>query len=201
MKSSQPPLLLIGGFIIDFGGKGVVAMMRNLRKVRLTVLSAVLGAFFIMSEKSSEAAVVVLETSKGQVEIEMKPELAPNHVSRITELVKQGFYDGIIFHRVIPGFMAQTGDPTGTGTGGSGENLNAEFTDYEYVEGTVGMARAMNPNSADSQFFICFEGCGHLTGQYTVWGQVTDGMDVVRKINEGQPPAEPDQIVSARMKD
>ena len=167
-------------------------MMRNLRKIRLSVLSAVLGAIFIMSEKSSEAAVVVLETSKGQVEIEMKPELAPNHVARITELVKQGFYDGIIFHRVIPGFMAQTGDPTGTGTGGSGENLNAEFTDYEYVEGTVGMARAMNPNSADSQFFICFEGCGHLTGQYTVWGQVTDGMDVVRKINEGQPPAEPD---------
>ena len=200
-SSSRPPLLLIGCFIIDYGGKGVVAMMRNLRKIRLTVLSAVLGAFFIMSEKSSEAAVVVLETSKGQVEIEMKPELAPNHVARITELVKQGFYDGIIFHRVIPGFMAQTGDPTGTGTGGSGENLNAEFTDYEYVEGTVGMARAMNPNSADSQFFICFEGCGHLTGQYTVWGQVTDGMDVVRKINEGQPPAEPDQIVSARMKD
>ena len=197
----MPPLLLIGGFIIDYGGKGVVAMMRNLQKIRLTVLSAVLGALFIMSEKSSEAAVVVLETSKGQVEIEMKPELAPNHVARITELVKQGFYDGIIFHRVIPGFMAQTGDPTGTGTGGSGENLNAEFTDYEYVEGTVGMARAMNPNSADSQFFICFEGCSHLTGQYTVWGQVTDGMDVVRKINEGQPPAEPDQIVSARMKD
>lgn len=200
-RPSRPPLLLIGGFIIDYGGKGVVAMMRNLQKIRLTVLSAVLGAFVIMSEKSSEAAVVVLETSKGQVEIEMKPELAPNHVARITELVKQGFYDGIIFHRVIPGFMAQTGDPTGTGTGGSGENLNAEFTDYEYVEGTVGMARAMNPNSADSQFFICFEGCGHLTGQYTVWGQVTDGMDVVRKINEGQPPAEPDQIVSARMKD
>lgn len=200
-RPSRPPLLLIGGFIIDYGGKGVVAMMRNLQKIRLTVLSAVLGAFVIMSEKSSEAAVVVLETSKGQVEIEMKPELAPNHVARITELVKQGFYDGIIFHRVIPGFMAQTGDPTGTGMGGSGENLNAEFTDYEYVEGTVGMARAMNPNSADSQFFICFEGCGHLTGQYTVWGQVTDGMDVVRKINEGQPPAEPDQIVSARMKD
>ena len=153
-----------------------------------------------MSEKSSEAAVLELETSKGKVEIEMKPELAPKHVARITELVEQGFYDGIVFHRVIPGFMAQTGDPTGTGMGGSGENLNAEFTNYEYIEGTVGMARAMNPNSADSQFFICFEGCGHLTGQYTVWGQVTDGMDVVRKINEGQPPAEPDKIVSARMK-
>ena len=153
-RPSWPPSLLIGGFIIDYGGKGVVAMMRNLQKIRLTVLSAVLGAFVIMSEKSSEAAVVVLETSKGQVEIEMKPELAPNHVARITELVKQGFYDGIIFHRVIPGFMAQTGDPTGTGMGGSGENLNAEFTDYEYVEGTVGMARAMNPNSADSQLSL-----------------------------------------------
>ena len=93
--------------------------------------------------------------------------------------------------------MAQTGDPTGTGMGGSGTNLRAEFTDYAYIEGTVGMARSMNPNSADSQFFICFEGCGHLTGQYTVWGQVTDGMDVVRKINEGQPPAEPDEIISA----
>ena len=176
-------------------------MVRKLRKVRLTVLSAVLGVFVIMSEKSSEAAVLILDTSKGQVEIEMKPDLAPNHVARISELVKQGFYDGVIFHRVIPGFMAQTGDPTGTGMGGSGENLKAEFTDYAYVEGTVGMARAMSPNSADSQFFICFEGCGHLTGQYTVWGQVTDGMDVVRKINEGQPPAEPDQIVSARITD
>ena len=176
-------------------------MMQNLRKFRVIILSAFLGAFFIMSEKSSEAAVLELETSKGKVEIEMKPELAPKHVARIIELVEQGFYDGIVFHRVIPGFMAQTGDPTGTGMGGSGENLNAEFTNYEYIEGTVGMARAMNPNSADSQFFICFEGCGHLTGQYTVWGQVTNGMDVVRKINEGQPPAEPDQIVSARMKD
>lgn len=154
-----------------------------------------------MSDKSSEAAVLVLETSKGQVEIEMKPDLAPNHVARITKLVNQGFYNGIIFHRVIPGFMAQTGDPTGTGMGGSGENLDAEFTNYDYVEGTVGMARAMNPNSADSQFFICFEGCSHLTGQYTVWGQVTDGMDVVRSINEGQPPAEPDEIINARMKD
>ena len=174
------------------------------RSVFSVPFSVILGAlFFIMSETSSEAAspVLLLETSKGQVEIEMKPDLAPNHVARITELVGQGFYDGIIFHRVIPGFMAQTGDPTGTGMGGSGENLKAEFTDYQYVEGTVGMARAMNPNSADSQFFICYEGCGHLTGQYTVWGQVTDGMDVVRKINEGQPPAEPDSIVTARMKD
>ena len=154
-----------------------------------------------MSEKSSEAAVVVLETSKGQVEIEMKPELAPNHVARITELVKQGFYDGIIFHRVIGGFMAQTGDPDGTGMGGSGTNLDAEFTDYEYRVGTVGMARSSNPNSGDSQFFICFDGCGHLTGQYTVWGQVERGMENVYNIAVGEPPASPDQIVTAKVID
>jgi peptidylprolyl isomerase len=144
---------------------------------------------------------MLLETSQGQVEIKMLPDVAPNHVARITELVNDGFYDGIIFHRVIPGFMAQTGDPTGTGMGGSGTNLDAEFTDYQYREGTVGMARAMNPNSADSQFFICFDGCGHLTGQYTVWGQVERGMDTVKKLAVGEPPATPDKIVSARMLD
>jgi peptidylprolyl isomerase len=95
--------------------------------------------------------------------------------------------------------MAQTGDPTGTGMGGSGQKLDAEFTDYQYAEGTVGMARSMNPDSGDSQFFICFDGCGHLTGQYTVWGQVSRGMDVVHKINAGEPPAEPDSIVSASL--
>jgi peptidylprolyl isomerase len=131
----------------------------------------------------------------------MLPELAPKHVARITELASNGFYDGIIFHRVIPGFMAQTGDPDGTGMGGSGQKLEAEFTDYEYREGTVGMARSMNPNSGDSQFFICFEGCGHLTGQYTVWGQVERGMDTVRKIAIGEPPADPDKIVSASVID
>jgi len=102
---------------------------------------------------------------------------------------------------VIPGFMAQTGDPDGTGMGGSGQKLEAEFTDYEYRDGTVGMARSMNPNSGDSQFFICFEGCGHLTGQYTVWGQVERGMDTVRKIAIGEPPADPDKIVSASVID
>ena len=158
---------------------------------------------FIMTEKTADAAgkYLLLDTSKGQIEIELKDDLAPNHVARISELASQGFYDGVIFHRVIPGFMAQTGDPTGTGMGGSGEKLEAEFTDYPYVEGTVGMARSMSPDSADSQFFICFEGCGHLTGQYTVWGQVSRGMDVVRKINAGEPPAEPDSIVSATLKD
>ena len=107
------------------------------------------------------------------------------------------FYDGIIFHRVIPGFMAQTGDPDGNGMGGSGQKLKAEFSDYSYREGTVGMARTSNPDSADSQFFICYDGCSHLTGQYTVWGQVSDGMDNVYKISAGEPPIEPDRIISA----
>jgi peptidylprolyl isomerase len=131
----------------------------------------------------------------------MLPDLAPNHVARITELATSGFYDGVIFHRVIPGFMAQTGDPDGTGMGGSGQKLDAEFSDYEYKLGTVGMARAMNPNSGDSQFFICFDGCGHLTGQYTVWGQVERGMENIYNITPGEPPAKPDQIISAKIVD
>jgi peptidylprolyl isomerase len=153
---------------------------------------------FIMSA-SAQAETLILETSKGEIKISLLSTLAPNHVSRIKELVQDGYYDGIIFHRVIPGFMAQTGDPTGTGTGGSGQKLDAEFSDYQYINGTVGMARTMDPNSADSQFFICFDGCSHLTGQYTVWGQVEEGMDVVETINAGEPPAEPDQIVTARL--
>ena len=163
-----------------------------------------LGASFIAmstAATSDTGSTLLLETTKGQVEIKLLSDLAPNHVTRITELANSGFYDGIIFHRVIPGFMAQTGDPQGTGMGGSGQNLDAEFTDYEYKVGTVGMARAMNPNSADSQFFICFEGCGHLTGQYTVWGQVERGMENVYNIAPGEPPASPDQIVSARVID
>ena len=159
--------------------------------------------FLIMSETSVAATgkTLLLETSQGQVEIKLLPDVAPNHVKRIAELVDSGFYDGIIFHRVIPGFMAQTGDPTGTGMGGSGKNLDAEFSDYEYREGTVGMARSMSLNSADSQFFICFDGCGHLTGQYTVWGQVENGMETVEKLAIGEPPADPDQIISAKLID
>ena len=169
--------------------------------MRTFFVSLVGIGFLLMSTQNDAAAgeTMLLETSQGQVEITMLPDVAPNHVARITELVNEGFYDGIVFHRVIPGFMAQTGDPTGTGMGGSGTNLDAEFTDYQYREGTVGMARAMNPNSADSQFFICFDGCGHLTGQYTVWGQVERGMDTVKKLAVGEPPATPDKIVSARM--
>ena len=168
------------------------------------LLMTLLGASFITmstAATSDTGSTLILETTKGQVEIKLLADLAPNHVTRITELANSGFYDGIIFHRVIPGFMAQTGDPQGTGMGGSGQNLDAEFTDYEYKVGTVGMARAMNPNSADSQFFICFEGCGHLTGQYTVWGQVERGMENVYNIAPGEPPASPDQIVSARVID
>ena len=171
-------------------------------------ITALLGVtFFIMTTAANATSdngagqTLLLETSQGQVEIKMLPDLAPKHVARITELASNGFYDGIIFHRVIPGFMAQTGDPDGTGMGGSGQKLEAEFTDYEYRDGTVGMARSMNPNSGDSQFFICFEGCGHLTGQYTVWGQVERGMDTVRKIAIGEPPADPDKIVSASVID
>jgi peptidylprolyl isomerase len=171
------------------------------KKVRSFFLLLTGVTVLIMSSQTTkaESTHLILDTTKGQIEIELKPDLAPNHVARITELAAEGFYNGIIFHRVIPGFMAQTGDPTGTGMGGSGKKLDAEFTDYKYVEGTVGMARSTNPDSGDSQFFICFDGCGHLTGQYTVWGQVSRGMDVVHKLNAGEPPAEPDSIVGASL--
>jgi len=157
----------------------------------------------IMSETSTAETnkILLLETSQGQVEVTLLPDIAPNHVARISELVESGFYDGIIFHRVIPGFMAQTGDPDGTGMGGSGKKLNAEFSDYEYRMGTVGMARSSSPDSADSQFFICFDGCQHLTGQYTAWGQVENGMEIIEKLAVGEPPEEPDQIISAKLID
>ena len=166
-------------------------------------LIALITSFFIVEQVASANEVngdkILLNTSKGEVIINLMPEIAPVHVARIVELVNTGFYDGIIFHRIIPGFMAQTGDPKGDGTGGSGTNLKAEFSDYKYINGTVGMARTMDPNSADSQFFICFDGCGHLTGQYTVWGQVETGMEVVEALNVGEPPADPDKILSAKI--
>ena len=142
---------------------------------------------------------LILETSKGPVTIEMRPDLAPEHVSRIKELVREGFYDGIVFHRVIDGFMAQTGCPHGTGTGGSGKKLKAEFSKAKHVRGTVSMARAQNPDSGDSQFFICFADAPFLNGQYSVWGEVTAGMENVDKIKRGEPVANPDRIVKARM--
>jgi peptidylprolyl isomerase len=146
------------------------------------------------------ANLLVLETSQGTVVVAMRPELAPRHVDRIRQLVREGFYDGVVFHRVIDGFMAQTGDPTGTGTGGSGVKLKAEFSSEPHVRGTVSMARSQSPDSADSQFFICFEDAPWLNGQYTVWGTVVEGMQNVDKIKRGEPVTDPDQIVSARIK-
>ena len=138
---------------------------------------------------------LIMDTTKGKVVIALRPDLAPKHVERIKKLAREGFYDGIVFHRVIEGFMAQTGCPKGTGTGGSKyPNLPAEFNAEKHVRGVCSMARAQNPNSANSQFFICFDdsGCSSLTGQYTVWGQVIEGMDNVDKISKGEPPAIPD---------
>jgi peptidylprolyl isomerase len=143
---------------------------------------------------------LILETSQGTVVVAMRPELAPRHVDRIRQLVREGFYDGVVFHRVIDGFMAQTGDPTGTGTGGSGVKLKAEFSGEPHVRGTVSMARSQSPDSADSQFFICFEDAPWLNGQYTVWGTVVEGMQNVDKIKRGEPVADPDQILSAKIK-
>jgi cyclophilin family peptidyl-prolyl cis-trans isomerase len=142
---------------------------------------------------------LILDTSKGKVTVAMRPDLAPNHVARIKELVRKGFYDGVVFHRVIPDFMAQTGDPTGTGTGGSGQKLKAEFSKEKHVRGTVSMARSQSPDSGDSQFFICFAEAPWLNGQYTVWGAVVDGMDNIDNIKTGEPVTDPDKIVSARM--
>jgi len=142
---------------------------------------------------------LVLDTTKGKVVIEMRPDLAPNHVARIKELVRQKFYDGIVFHRVIEDFMAQTGCPEGTGTGGSGKKLKAEFSKEKHVRGTVSMARAQSPDSGDSQFFICFTEAPWLNGQYTVWGQVTEGMENVDNIKRGEPVRDPDKIITARM--
>lgn len=142
---------------------------------------------------------LVLATTHGRVVIELLPDLAPNHVARIKELAGQGFYDGVVFHRVIEGFMAQTGDPTGTGRGGSGKNLKAEFTDTSHQRGTVSMARANHPDSADSQFFICFDDSSFLDGKYTVWGRVIEGMENVDKIKRGEPVRDPDKILSAKV--
>ncbi len=147
--------------------------------------------------------IIVLELKDGPVVIELKPEVAPNHVERIKQLTRQGFYDNIVFHRVIDGFMAQTGDPTGTGRGGSGQNLNSEFSDEKHIRGTLSMARAADPNSADSQFFIMFSDAPHLDGNYSVFGQVISGMDFVDKIKRGTGAngmvASPDKIVRMRV--
>jgi cyclophilin family peptidyl-prolyl cis-trans isomerase len=143
---------------------------------------------------------IVMETSKGRVVIELRPDLAPKHVERIKQLAREGFYDGIVFHRVIDGFMAQVGCPHGTGTGGSSHpNLPAEFNEEPHVRGTVSMARAQSPNSANSQFFIVFDDARFLDRQYTVWGKVTEGMENVDRIKRGEPVRDPDKIVTMRV--
>ena len=141
-----------------------------------------------------------LQLKDGQVVIRLRPDLAPKHVEQIKTLVRRGFYDGIVFHRVIEGFMAQTGDPTGTGTGRSDlPNIPAEFSAEPFKRGTLGMARSMSRDSANSQFFICFAPAPFLNGQYTVWGEVVSGMEFVDKIKRGEPPANPDKILSMKI--
>jgi peptidylprolyl isomerase len=143
---------------------------------------------------------IVMETSKGQVVIQLRPDLAPKHCDRIRTLAREGFYDGIVFHRVIEGFMAQVGCPHGTGTGGSKHpNLQAEFNAEPHVRGICSMARSSMPNSANSQFFICFDDAAFLNKQYTVWGKVIEGMDNVDKIKRGEPVQNPDKIVSMKV--
>ncbi len=143
---------------------------------------------------------LILETTKGRVVIALRPDLAPGHVERIKTLARQGFYDGVVFHRVIEGFMAQTGDPTGTGSGGSDlPDLKAEFNAEPHVRGVCSMARTNQPNSANSQFFICFDDARFLDKQYTVWGKVVEGMENVDRIKRGEPVRDPDRIVSMKV--
>jgi peptidylprolyl isomerase len=182
--------------------------MTKEKKAKWNMVAAMLGAAVIGSTGNASAAdlenTLYLDLTSGRVVIEMRPDLAPNHVARIKELVREGFYDGIVFHRVIEGFMAQTGDPTGTGRGGSSQNIDAEFSDAPHTRGAVSMARAQSPNSADSQFFIVFGDATFLDGQYTYWGQVTAGMEFVDQIKKGSSSAngevkDPDAIVKMQV--
>ncbi len=175
--------------------------------MKKALLSLLAGLFLTTSagaQDMDKENTIYLDTKYGRTVIELFPDVAPNHVKRIKELTRQGFYNGVKFHRVIPGFMAQTGDPTGTGTGGSGKKLNAEFNDKHHGRGTVSMARAMDENSADSQFFICFDDAAFLDGKYTVFGQVTSGMEYIDALNAGTSAnngkvANPDIIVKMQV--
>lgn len=152
-----------------------------------------------MAEIKDPENTLIMEITHGQVVIELLPDVAPKHVERIKELAREGFYDGIVFHRVIDGFMAQTGDPTGTGMGGSGKKLKGEFNKIPHARGVCSMARSSDPDSADSQFFICFDDASFLDRKYTAWGRVVDGMENVDKIKRGEPVSKPDKIVSLRV--
>jgi peptidylprolyl isomerase len=167
-------------------------------------LAALLFAAPAMAQSPAPAAkpdpqnTLVIELKSGKVLIQLRPDIAPKHVERVKQLAKEKFYDGIVWHRVIAGFMAQSGDPTGTGRGGSKYgNLKAEFTPTQFERGTVGAARSQSPDSANSQFFICFTHTPFLNGNYTVWGKVIEGMQHVDQIAKGEPPANPDKIVKA----
>ncbi len=173
-----------------------------LRRAFLKCAVVLFGIAVLSSPTAAEDMenMLYLDLKDGRVVIKLRPDLAPNHVERIKELTRQGFYDGVVFHRVIDGFMAQTGDPTGTGMGGSGQNLDAEFSSAPHVRGVLSMARAQDPNSADSQFFIVFEDSRFLDAQYTVWGEVVEGMEFVDNIKRGDQNnngavTDPDKII------
>ena len=171
---------------------------RLLRAAGFLALAVVLAGPALAAGNPENTLVMTLKC--GEVIIDLRPDLAPKHVAQIKKLTRQGFYDGIIFHRVIDGFMAQTGDPTGTGTGGSKlPDLPAEFSKEHFARGTLGMARTSDPNSANSQFFIMFAEGGFLDGNYTVFGKVRSGMECVDQINKGEPPANPDKIVRLKV--
>ena len=170
------------------------------RRTFLAVSFAALAAPAFAQDDEDKDNTLILTTKHGKVVIRLRPDLAPKTVAQIKTLVKRKFYDGIVFHRVIPGFMAQTGDPTGTGSGGSDlPNIPAEFSKETFARGAVGMARSQSPNSANSQFFICFAPSPFLDNQYTVWGQVISGMEFVDKIKRGEPPENPDKIISMKL--
>jgi peptidylprolyl isomerase len=178
-----------------------------LRRILVAFALVIVCGFSLMTSRPAIAAdVIVMQLKDGPVVIKPRPDLAPNHVARILELTRQGFYNGIVFHRVIDGFMAQTGDPTGTGMGGSGKKLKAEFTPTPHKRGIVSMARAADPNSADSQFFIVLDDASYLDGQYTVWGEVVSGMEHVDAIKKGSPynngsVTTPDKIITMTVVD
>jgi len=173
-------------------------MVAWLRRLLPAIAALTLGGTAMAADLENT---LYMDVPAGRVVIEMRPDLAPNTCAQIKALVRRGFYDGVVFHRVIEGFMAQTGDPTGTGTGGSKyPDLPAEFSKTaKFERGTVGAARSSDPNSANSQFFIDFAPASGLNGQYTIWGQVIDGMDAVDKIKPGEPPVKPDKIVKMQL--
>lgn len=175
-------------------------MMKQLMQAFLALIM-ISGLSGVQAQELDLENTLYLDLKDGRVTIEMYPDVAPKHVARVKELVRQGFYDGLTFHRVIPGFMAQGGDPEGTGAGGSGQHLDAEFSDLRHLKGTLSMARSNDPNSADSQFFICLGVAPHLDGTYTIWGRVIGGMKFVDRIKEGVVPElkDPDKIIKMQV--